>query len=131
MKKYYIFVIVICIFAITYMISYTIKMLTPKRVATNETTASTSAEIATFVPENVSFDDLSQQVYTTAKVFPANTIHSISFKVLSGTCDFAVGSDVKTYVINESFWSEATTKFKQNITLTPAANSTVYVVTTH
>lgn len=60
---------------------------------------------------------------------PGGSVHSISYKVISGTCSITIGSDTLTYTAGESDTEEVTTLIVQQYVFTAGSSSTIKIKT--
>lgn len=60
-----------------------------------------------------------EETSSTPIIIPANTVHSISYKILSGVVDITIGTNTLSYQAGEADTEEATTLINQQYTFTP------------
>lgn len=95
-------------------------------------TAQLATEIGNAIsfPTSNNYNTVTQNEYTTGtSTIAANTIHAISYVILSGTCVVNIGGNSSTYSAGESSEEEATTLINVAYSFTPGANSKVRVKT--
>jgi hypothetical protein len=113
-------------------VTYTTRSGTPITIASFQ--CLTYAPIEAFKPLNIniptlSFNSIKQRIVTYPSILtiPANTAHSISYKVLAGTVPISIDSVSSTYAINETGEEIASTFLNKNYIFTPAAASSIRV----
>lgn len=101
----------------------------------NQNIDSNTADILTILQQNnVQYNNVTQYLVddsTPSLLISANTVHSISYKVLQGTVDISIGSTTLPYITGEADMEEATTLIVQDYEFTPQAGAVVKIKTIH
>jgi len=76
------------------------------------------------------YNNVEQQLVTSGSLtLQANTIHAVSYKVLSGTVNITIGNVTLPYKMGEADSEQATTLIAQEYSFAPLANSSIKVKT--
>lgn len=81
-------------------------------------------------PDQNTYNNVKQQETTSATItINANSVHSISYKILAGTVNITIGTDTLSYTQGESDSETADTLIVQQYVFTPQAGARVKIKT--
>lgn len=86
-------------------------------------------EFATAVQGQLYNSVAQQETNSTPITIPGNTVHAISYKIISGTVDITIGATTLTYAAGEADSEQASTLITQTYVFTPVSGGKVKIKT--